>query len=314
MRELTTWALVGPGAIGCAVGAALAQVGSAPIVIARSNPFDRLVVEHSAGVVDEPVRVVTDGDSLEPLDLDPVDLEPVDLEPVDVVLLAVKAHQTGSAEPWLARLVGPGTAVVVLQNGVDHVARVSPFVSEGTEIVPCVVSLPASRSGPGRVTVAATARLTLADTPSAPAIAAAFEGSFISVRAVGDWSTHAWRKLMLNAASGGLSTLTRAGNQILQDAEGRELALHMMREVAEVGRAEGAVLDPDLPEQIIDGLLRVAPGHLSSIVVDRLAGRATEWKARNEVVVRLAARHGIDVPVNEMVTTLIRLGEPEINA
>lgn len=304
MRELTTWALVGPGAIGCAVGAALAQVGLAPIVIARSNPFERLVVEHPTGVVDEPVRVVTEGDSL----------EPVDLEPVDVVLLAVKAHQTESAEPWLARLVGPGTAVVVLQNGVDHVARVSPFVPEGAEIVPCVVSLPASRSGPGRVTVGATARLTLADTPSAAEIAAAFDASFISVRAVADWATHAWRKLMLNAASGGLSTLTRTGNQILHDAEGRELALRMMREVAEVGRAEGAVLDPDLPEQIIDGLLHVAPGHLSSIVVDRLAGRATEWEARNDVVVRLAARHGIDVPANQMVTTLIRLGEPELNA
>ncbi|MFM9864471.1 MAG: ketopantoate reductase C-terminal domain-containing protein [Micropepsaceae bacterium] len=39
---------------------------------------------------------------------------------------------------------------------------------------------------------------------------------------------------------------------------------------------------------------------MGSIVVDRLNGRATEWVARNEVVLRLAAKHGIAVPLNEV--------------
>ncbi|MFM9865839.1 MAG: ketopantoate reductase C-terminal domain-containing protein [Micropepsaceae bacterium] len=49
---------------------------------------------------------------------------------------------------------------------------------------------------------------------------------------------------------------------------------------------------------------------MGSIVVDRLNGRATEWVARNEVVLRLAAKHGIAVPLNEVVCNLIRAGEP----
>jgi ketopantoate reductase len=46
-------------------------------------------------------------------------------------------------------------------------------------------------------------------------------------------------------------------------------------------------------------------------VVDRIEGRATEWDARNAVVERIAKRHGIEVPLNRLMTTLIRLGEPD---
>jgi ketopantoate reductase len=49
---------------------------------------------------------------------------------------------------------------------------------------------------------------------------------------------------------------------------------------------------------------------VSSIVVDRLNGVPTEWQARNEVVVRLAAKHGIAVPLNEFACNLMRAGEP----
>ena len=51
--------------------------------------------------------------------------------------------------------------------------------------------------------------------------------------------------------------------------------------------------------------------HYPSITQDRMAGLPTEWRARNEVVVRLARRHDIAVPLNEALTTLLRLGEPD---
>ncbi|MGI9596792.1 MAG: ketopantoate reductase C-terminal domain-containing protein, partial [Acidimicrobiales bacterium] len=64
---------------------------------------------------------------------------------------------------------------------------------------------------------------------------------------------------------------------------------------------------------ILDRVASAAGGHLSSIAADRLAGRPTEWDARNGVVGRIATRHGIDVPLNEWLTALIRLGEPEVD-
>jgi 2-dehydropantoate 2-reductase len=83
-----------------------------------------------------------------------------------------------------------------------------------------------------------------------------------------------------------------------------------MTEAAEVGRSEGAHLPDDIADVVLGGIRAMAADHHSSIVVDRLAGRPTEWEVRNDVVVRKAAEHGIAVPLNQAMTTLLRLGEP----
>ena len=115
---------------------------------------------------------------------------------------------------------------------------------------------------------------------------------------------------MVNAATGAVAVLTRSDNRVFTDPEAADLAVGIMREVAAVGRAEGVELAEDLPDRVLEGLRRRALTHMSSIVVDRLRGDPTEWAERNLVVVQLAVRHGIDVPLNQLTTTLLRLGEP----
>lgn len=290
---MTEIAVIGPGAIGCAFAGALAGAGHG-IAVAGRTRIGRVVVEHPAGTVDAPVRWLDDGAT----------------DRYDIVLLATKAHQTDAAAPWITRLCSPGSRLAVLQNGVEHRERLTPLVTEGIEIVPAIVACPSDRTAPGRVTVRGAARLDLAATAGAEDVVAAFTGSFADVRISDDWVSAAWRKLALNAGGGGIGVLTRRGNEVLRDAEVRDLFVAIVGEVVAVARAEGADLPDDLGNRIVDGLARSVADHLPSIVVDRLAGRPTEWEARNEVVVRVAHRHGIAVPYNEMLTALIRAGEP----
>jgi 2-dehydropantoate 2-reductase len=288
-------ALIGPGAIGCAVGAAVVDVGGSLVVAART-PFDRLVVSHPGGVVDceVDVRVSADG-----------------LGPAPLVLLATKTYDTSAASPWLEALCGRDTVVAVLQNGVTHVDRVQPLVGEA-EVLPVVVELPAVRSAPGVVTLSTPLRLMVPEGSAGEAFATAMGDSFITVQPVDDWITRAWSKLALNAASA-VAVLARRSNSVYADAEAAELRLRLLEETAAVGRAVGASLAPDFAERMAAYLAgTVAAGHTPSIVVDRLAGAPTEWRDRNAVVVELADEHGLDVPVSRMVTTLLRLGEPEV--
>ena len=44
---------------------------------------------------------------------------------------------------------------------------------------------------------------------------------------------------------------------------------------------------------------------VNSLLADRLAGRPMEWDARNGVIVRLGAIHGVPTPVNAMASTLL---------
>ncbi len=290
-------AVIGPGAIGSTIAAALVDAGHRPVIGART-PFERLAVRHGEGVVE--AKVTCFGSPS----------EVGDNGPVDVAFLAVKAHQTEAAAGWLDAFVGPTTTLVILQNGVEHIERLEPFVADGVDLVPAVVALPATRGGPGQVAVTGRSRITIPAGPSGDRVAGLFAESFLNVKLSDDWTTDAWIKLMMNAASGGLCTLARTDNRVFADEQATHLAIDVMNEVAEVGRAYGARLATDLPDRIMTGLAAQASGHMSSIVVDRINGVPTEWDARNGVVCRLAARHGIDVPLNQMLTTLIRIGEP----
>ncbi len=295
---MTRIAVIGPGSIGGAFAGAALQAGHSIEVAARSR-FTELHVEYPGGTVSGAVRALS---------------EPSAAEPAPIVLLATKVHQTPAAADWLRALCGPGTVLAVLQNGVEHRETVAPYVPHGVQVLPTMVACPAHRDGPGRIHVIGPARLDIPVGPGSAALLAAFAGSFAEVRAVEDFVTSSWAKLVMNAASGGIGVLTRRGNRVLQDQEIGRLFMAIALEVVAVGRAEGAQLADDLPARMLANARRALSAHAPSIVVDRLAGLPTEWRARNDVVLRKAARHGIPVPFNHTLTTLIRMGEPAEDA
>lgn len=296
-----TVVVIGPGAVGCAVAGALLQIGHQVTIVARTR-LEKLEITHSLGVFVADVECVTDAAAL---------------GPVDVVFLTVKAHQTTSVSPFLAACVGPETSVCILQNGVEHIERVRPFVPASANLVPVIVTFAAQRYSPGRVTVSG---------PSALVVAADFQGralerllssgsgdgtrdTFVSVRLSDDWLTDAWRKLLLNAVFGGIGALTVGGNEFVRDDGAHALALGLMREVAEVARSVGADISEEFVQNLLASIVAEPGSGMSSIAQDRQQGNPTEWDARNAVIGRVAEQQGIDVPLNRLVTLLIRLGE-----
>ncbi|GAA3648975.1 oxidoreductase [Microbacterium marinilacus] len=281
-------AVVGPGAIGTTVAAALHEAGRTPQLCGRTP---RRSLELRTG--DE--RIVVPG----PVRTDPASIE----RTAGIVLLSVKATQTTAAAPWLAALCGPETVVCVLQNGVEQVAAVSPLVS-GARVIPAVVWFPAAAQEDGTVWLRGEPRLTLPDTPAAAVVAEALRGTRCVTELAADFRTVAWRKLLQNAAAG-LMALSgrRAGMFAREDVA--DLALAYLRECLEVARAEGAELGDDVPDRIVAGF-RASPADLgTSILADREAGRALEWDVRNGVIGRRARAHGIRTPIGDVLVPLL---------
>ncbi|MGF1600008.1 MAG: 2-dehydropantoate 2-reductase [Acidimicrobiales bacterium] len=291
-------AVIGPGAVGLVVAAALVEAGSPPLVGARSA-FDAVTIDTGAGERTHPLDVRTDPATVG--------------GPVDVVFLATKVYQTDAAAGWLRALCGTDTVVAVCQNGIDQRERLGRYVADD-RIAPVVVNLPAERHGPGRVATIDRAAVAVADDAAGRRVAAALDGSFLTVQLTDDWWSQAWIKLLINSSTGIIGVLSGAPNGVVAEPDAAALLRALIDEAAAVGRAAGAVIPHDIADRITHRILTGAPDHRSSIATDRLAGRPTEWEARNKVVVDLADRHGIEVPLHRAGTTLIRLGEPGIAA
>jgi 2-dehydropantoate 2-reductase len=282
-------AVVGVGAIGATVAAAVQDAGANELLLCARRPLRRVVVERPDGaeaVIDAPV--LTDPDRLD--------------SPADWVLLAVKAHQTHGAAGWLSALCAGGTTVAVLQNGIDHVERVAPLAG-AADVLPVVNWCAVESVEPGHVRQRDALRLAVPNGSAGEAFAALLgDGAEVSVG--GEFAREAWRKLCVNAVSGVMALAGRPAEIFALD-DVREIARAMAYECAAVARAEGVALSEQDADDLIAWLDALPADAGSSILTDRVAGRALEWEARNAVIGRLGRRHGVLTPVADTVSALL---------
>ncbi len=195
----------------------------------------------------------------------------------------------------------------MLQNGIDHVARVAPLAN-GATVIPVIVYYNGERLAPDHVRLrqGASSDFVVANdkagAPSpncSPARRCACSSATTSSRI-------AWRKLLINAIASPITALTLQRQAVLRRPEVQELALALLDEAIAVGRAEGAKLADDEGARSLATLFTFAGELGTSMYFDRLAGRKIEVEALTGAIVAAGARHGIATPLNKALLTLLR--------
>jgi 2-dehydropantoate 2-reductase len=282
-------AIVGVGAIGGVVAALLQQAGRHEVTLCTRRPLSELSVETPDGTVQiDMANVIDSGDA--PM--------------VDWVMVATKAYDVAGAAKWLERLCANGAPVAVLQNGVEHRERFSPYVPMQS-ILPVMVDCPAERRSPGRVIQRGVMHLKVPEGVEGSAFVDLFRDSAADISVVADFKTVAWRKLCFNSA-GVLSALLLQPAGVMRGEAIGEVARQIVLECIAVGRAEGAQLSDEVADDVLRSSRSQPVDSINSIYADRLAGRPVEIDARNGVIVRLGEKHGIPTPNNRMAVALLQ--------
>jgi 2-dehydropantoate 2-reductase len=230
--------------------------------------------------------------------------DPQQAQPVDWILVATKTYDAATSAAWFPGLTGPETKLAVIQNGVEHRENYAGlYPSE--RILPVVIDVPAERRPDNSILQRGSALMRVEDTAMGATFAVLFSGSKANVELTTDFLSAVWQKLCINAA-GVLSALTLKPAGILRDEALGQVALGLIAECVVVARAEGATLDDATGQRILAGYRAGSPDSINSLLADRLAGRATEIDARNGVIARRGAKHGIPTPLNAMAVALFK--------
>ncbi len=169
-------------------------------------------------------------------------------------------------------------------------------------MLPTVVYASAERVAPGHVRHHTGQRIIVPAGPVGAAFARLFEGSTLAVDPVDDFTTALFGNIAVNP----ITTLTTRRIGIMRDPEIRNFAGGLLTEAVAVGRAAGADLRFSDVEETLDFYAAYNPSGGSSMLYDRLAGRPLEHEHLTGALVRAAARHGIEVPLNRAVLALLR--------
>ena len=293
-------AVVGLGGVGGGAAGSLAAAGRHDIMACTRQSIARLTLERAEGPVEAPLRILAD---------------PAQAKPVDWVLVCTKTHQTAATGPWLARLCTPATRVAVLQNGIDHIVRVSPLVG-GATIVPVLVYYNGERLAPDRVRIrhAGSFDAVVADDDPGRAFVDLFEGTPLRIIRSGDFATLAWRKLLINAVANPITALTLQRQAVLRRSDIQDLCRGILDEAVAAARAEGVKLAEDETARTIATLENFSGELGTSMYFDRLAGHRVEVEALTGAIVAAGDRHGMAMPLNRALLTLLRAINDAISA
>jgi len=282
-------AVVGAGGVGGGYGAALAHAGADVTFIARGA--------HLAAMKEHGLKVESPrGDThLKPAQATD---DPATVGPVDVVLFCVKLWDVESAGEQIKPMVGPNTAVIPMQNGIDASERLAPIL--GTQaVMGGVANISATIAAPGVIRQTGTVlRMVFGE----------FDGTR-SPRAV------AFEAMCKKASNASMMALTRLPiGKLRDDPDIAALFPVAYQEVVDVGRARGVTL-PDNAVELTLNFNRNAPPHLmASMAVDLLRGNRIELPWLSGKVVELGRQLGVPTPVHALLYATLKpyiLGAPQ---
>ena len=283
-------AIVGLGNIGAVFGGHLAAAGHHQVYACVRRKPEVLIIEGAFGRLSGNIDWFDD---------------PKNAPQADWVLLATKTHQTPAAALWLKSLVKVGARIVVLQNGVDAEARLEPWRA-GATVIPTVVYTNSKRLGAGYVRhLRPEYDLAVPPSNDAKDLIELFAGTAIRIEEEPEFLTAAWRKFLVNLAANPLTAIVGRSIGALRGPEMEKLAVKLLEEAATVGRAEGAKLGPEIAREVLAWMKTFPEDTGTSMLEDRMAGRELETDAMTGTLLRLAGKHGIETPMNEMVGALL---------
>ena len=296
-------AVIGTGGVGGGFGAALAKAGGDVTFLARGA--------HLAAMREHGLRIAGDrGDTV----IHPVQAtdDPASIGPVDVVLFCVKLWDVETAGAAIKGMVGPETAVIPLQNGIDAASRLTPILGAsalmgGTVGISATIAAPGQIKQTGTMMTMAFGELDGRPSPRGERLLALAQKAGFDVTLTPTIETSIWIKFIMLTGVSGVTALTRLPiGKLRDDPDVFALFESVMRETEALGRAKGVKGLEGVADRHLAGLRSSPPTVMASMAHDLIRGNRIElpWLAGR--VVSLGKELGVPTPANAFIYAALK--------
>jgi 2-dehydropantoate 2-reductase len=296
-------AVVGAGGVGGGFGAALAKAGADVTFIARGP--------HLAAMKSEGLKIQGGRGETHLVPTQATD-DPASVGPVDVVLFCVKLWDVESAGEQIRPLVGAGTAVIPLQNGIDAAERLAPILGEKA-VMGGVAQISASIVRPGVINQVGTFMRMIFGELDGRISRRGEAFRDLCIKAGFDVTlseqilTELWMKFILLASNASIMALARQPiGKLRDDPDIRAIFKAAIQEVIDVGRASRIALPSDALDRTLGFIDHAPPAMKPSMALDLERGNRLELPWLGGKVVELGRRLGVATPTHTMMYAMLK--------
>ena len=290
--------IMGTGGVGGYYGGLLAQQGNEVTFIARGA--------HLYAIRHEGLTVKSVHGDFKVFPVNATD-DPAKVEPVDLVLFSVKTYNTDESAEAIRPVLGPQTAVLSLQNGVDAGERIGRMIG-GEHVIGGATWLSSAVEAPGVIKqISQFRRIVLGELGGGRSerIQSIFEvlnQTGLTVEISENIQKVLWTKFVFISAVSSIGSLTRLPMGDYRSVpESRHLLSSIMQEVEALARAQGIALEADVVSRSLEFIDNSGPHIKPSMQLDVESGRRTELDSMVGVIGRKGRELGVPTPAADFV-------------
>ena len=295
-------AIMGAGAVGAYYGGALARSGADVVLVARGD--------HASAMRLEGLRVESHwGDYAVHPD---VALTPNEAGVADLVLHCVKLYSNAETIPTMRPLVGDGTVLLSVQNGITGGHSLA-FRFGWDKVLQGATYIETSISAPGHIVqTGSSARIELGErdgsvTRRVEMIRDVLSVPGIQVDVSSDIRASLWSKMVAIGALGTIVTAARATlAEVLEMQGGTETIRTVMEEIVACGKANGVKFADGIVDAKLADAIAEADEFQSSLQSDFNRGGKLELDDILGAAVRLGRASGIPMPVSTALVLMLQ--------
>lgn len=287
--------VLGAGAIGSLYGAKLAADNDVTLV-GR--------VEHAAAINSDGLRI----EGIEPRIVRLRAATTIkQIGPEALIILTTKVPDSAGALLPIAHLVRADTTIICLQNGIgsERVARAA--LGNRGVVLRGITQFGAIFKSPGVIQFMARGYTAIEDSERSARIADVLSAAGLDCRVSPDMGADVWHKLVINCVVNPVTAILGCEVGGIANPQLDPLKRLVIDECVAVAAAEGVTFEGDFIREIDD---RFRPSHnIASMLQDLRRRHPTEIDYLNGAVVALGSGHGLECPVNDALTKIIKAME-----
>lgn len=294
--------VIGAGALGLLLGGLIWENGGEVMIYTRRAEAARII--NAAGVV-------IHSREGKRLSRPPATDDPSRLREAQLVIIAVKSYDTAKIAATIADNTSPSCIALTLQNGLGNVEELVEALGAG-RVLGGVTSQASTLLGVNEVFHAYAGETVVGEPRGggggrAGEVAGLLTSLGVPTRVSLSLEREIWLKVVVNSVINPLTAILGVRNGELASLPGiSPLIDRLVEECVSVARASGVEICVDEARRLTYSVMEKTGMNKSSMLQDIERGRRTEIDRLNGRVARLAAERGLEAPLNEALSILVK--------
>lgn len=300
-------AVIGAGAMGSIYAALMADAGHEVWVVENWRAHvdainaDGLRVEGASG--DRTVRTVRATTQI------------TDVGNCDLCILATKASGVGPAAQAAAPVIGPDALLLTIQNGLGAGERIAAHMPPDNVLLGVADGFGASMKGPGHAHHNSMKLIRIGEmgggiSDRLKRVEALWQEAGFNAKAFENITQLIWEKFLCNVTfSAPCTTFNVTVGELMAHPDHWQIALGAMLEAHAIAQAKRVPLSFDDPVAYVTAFGAGMPKARPSMLLDHMAGRASELDAINGMVPVMGREMSIPTPYNDTLAAILRQRE-----